>query len=365
MIFVGDVAVPYDEMQFDNPLPPAVRNDIVIANLEGAITSYAKDLIRKRKIFNSVACLTLLRSLNVKVVSGANNHILDVGALAIKDTIHRLGACDIQPVGFGSELHEATQPHRITERGQDVVVLAFGWEVAGCISASTHKPGINPLRPRHVIKSIRAAAQEYPSLPIVVLMHWNYELELYPQPMDRQLAFQCIDSGASAVIGCHPHCVSGIEWYCDAPIVYSLGNWHFPIGEYWNRKLSFPERCDLQLAFQWHSGHKDAVCHWFLYRPSEHAIEYLNSEPARISMRIAELTPFSGLSHPEYKVWFRENRIKRMALPVFDDCEPEWKLRFLAQLISIRRTGVDVIRKFFPNKERAMRIPKRKHAERE
>ena len=37
----------------------------------------------------------------------------------------------------------------------------------------------------------------------------------------------CIDAGADAVIGAHPHILQGIEYYKGKPILYSLGNFWF------------------------------------------------------------------------------------------------------------------------------------------
>ena len=40
-------------------------------------------------------------------------------------------------------------------------------------------------------------------------------------------AHACIDAGADAVIGAHPHILQGIEYYEGKPILYSLGNFWF------------------------------------------------------------------------------------------------------------------------------------------
>ena len=74
------------------------------------------------------------------------------------------------------------------------------------------------------MKCIENTRKNYPNAKIITLPHWNYELELYPQPMHRELARLMVDAGAEGVFGHHPHCVNGIEYYKDAPIVYSLGN---------------------------------------------------------------------------------------------------------------------------------------------
>lgn len=47
---------------------------------------------------------------------------------------------------------------------------------------------------------------------VICFFHWNYELEKYPQPFDRQLAMDLIDMGVAAVIGCHAHRTQPIEF---------------------------------------------------------------------------------------------------------------------------------------------------------
>jgi poly-gamma-glutamate synthesis protein (capsule biosynthesis protein) len=39
-----------------------------------------------------------------------------------------------------------------------------------------------------------------------------------------ELAHHCVERGAAAVLGAHPHRVQGIEVYRGAPVFYSLGN---------------------------------------------------------------------------------------------------------------------------------------------
>jgi len=41
------------------------------------------------------------------------------------------------------------------------------------------------------------------------------------------LAYAFIDAGADAIVGGHPHCLQGIEYYNDVPIFYSMSNFSF------------------------------------------------------------------------------------------------------------------------------------------
>src|SRR5690625_4818423 len=117
---------------------------------------------------------------------------------------------------------------------------------------STEKvPGVNPLRRNHVLKTVSSLVEKYPGAKVIPFMHWSYELEAEPQPFERELAKKMIESGAAGVIGAHPHRIGGFEIYKGKPIVYSLGNWLFKQNYYYNGRLSFPDFCYMQLAFEW------------------------------------------------------------------------------------------------------------------
>jgi poly-gamma-glutamate synthesis protein (capsule biosynthesis protein) len=62
---------------------------------------------------------------------------------------------------------------------------------------------------------------------VVVSCHWGIEYVDTPSSGVRSLARKFVDSGASLVIGHHPHVVQGIERYKNSLIFYSLGNFLF------------------------------------------------------------------------------------------------------------------------------------------
>jgi poly-gamma-glutamate synthesis protein (capsule biosynthesis protein) len=62
---------------------------------------------------------------------------------------------------------------------------------------------------------------------VFVSFHWGVEFSHRPTATQMKIARFCIDQGADAVIGCHPHVLQGIEIYKGRPIFYSLGNFIF------------------------------------------------------------------------------------------------------------------------------------------
>lgn len=327
LLFLGDVACPHGmtpQLRGIARLPGAKT----VINLEGPLCSPGEERIPPGSakgvvVYSSVESLDVLRSWNVVLATLANNHLLDNGAPPSR-TIARLAAAGIASCGAGDDAASAAIPACLPRYAGDamaksMLVLAFGWETIECVAAGDQRPGVNPLRPSHVLSSVRAARAADGNAKIVTVMHWDYELERYPLPAQRQLAHDVIAAGADAVIGHHPHCVQGVEWVGEAPIVYSLGNWYLPQGNWFGKPIVYPDYAARQLAFEWEPGSGTAVCHWFDYRRDDHSIHYVASEPAHESAEVRALTPFAGLSHAEYIGFFRRNRVKRRGLPIYRD----------------------------------------------
>lgn len=317
MIFVGDIAFPRSICSSPFSAERYFGECSVIANLEGAILKVGSEP-RGTELYNDYLVLTYLRKMNVRLVSLANNHILDSDS-SPKATITALHEHDILSCGAGESLEDASRPVLLKDSEGDAVFLGFGWDMIGCRIASSNRPGVNPLRQDAVLDGIVKAKSVYPGKRIILLMHWNYELEIYPQPMHRQIAHMAIEYGASAVVGCHSHCVQGIEVYLGAPIVYGLGNWFFPEGQIFGRSVRFPDFALRQLAFDWGPRSGSMRCHWFSYNRQFRSVEYESSEVLQDSTDIKVLTPFATMNHSDYVKWFKKNRRKRILLPVYAD----------------------------------------------
>ncbi len=318
MFFVGDIAVPIGAWKSLPEINDHFSNNSVIANLEGAIV-LEEGVPRGTSLYNDGAVLAYLRRNNVRLVSLANNHITDFNR-SPRTTIDALKKYGVLSCGAGESLKEASSPVLLKDQEGDVVFLGFGWDTIGCRIASTQRPGVNPLERGSVLDGIRKATTIFSGKPIVLLMHWNYELELYPQPMHRQIAYMAIEHGVSAVIGCHSHCVQGIEIYQGCPVVYGLGNWFLPEGMVFGRNLRFPDFALRQLAFEWApSTPRKMKCHWFAYNRETKSVDFEMSEDLRDSVKMEELTPFAGMNHRDYVKWFKEHRRKKLLLPIYEN----------------------------------------------
>jgi len=346
MIFLGDIAYP----ETVHPLlvgGEEIFKQAAVANLEGAILpSVPGDLqLRKNKInlYCTDCVIEFLHLLNVRLVSLANNHTTDISP-SPEMTIKLLNEAGIGACGAGNNLRKAAEPVSLHEDGQEYMFLAFGWKPIQCVAATPSKPGVNPLYPKHLLKSVERVRRNHQEARIIVLVHWNYELEIYPQPAHRQLAFAAIDRGADAVIGHHSHCVQGIELYQGRPVVYGLGNWFLPQTEYFGRKLVFPNLVNEQLVLEWDGClNGDIRLHWFDYDPKTHVVSYRVSENLEASERIRTLTPFAGMAHQEYISWFKNNRRKNKLLPVYANYDSELLNKFRDWFVLLRQIGIEFL----------------------
>lgn len=316
MIFLGDVAHPFNKPPIWTNMDLPWKQQPAVANLEGALISDGEHLIKQKILFNNISILEAFKTFNIKAVSLANNHITDIPGGLI-NTIDILKSNSIYNFGAGGNVFEAAKPIEIKDSGHTFLLMGFGWETIQCRRANNNKAGVNSLSPEILIKLVKKYHLEMPQAVIVIVLHWNYEMELYPQPAHRQLAFDLIDNGANAIIGHHPHRVGGIEMYNQNPIVYSLGNWWFPHGKYFNGSLTFDDESLLQIALEWVPGELP-VCHWFSYSRADHYLTYIKSDLVSNSSYIHKLIPYHGMSHGEYLVWFKKNRVKNKMLPVYN-----------------------------------------------
>lgn len=340
MIFIGDIAVPKGIKPNIVNMPKAFNSNTIIANLEGAIVPNGSISTVETKLFNDNSVIQFLKSLNVRVVSLGNNHITDVPE-ALQNTMDALDKQEIARCGAGNNIEDASKPAIISIDNEQYAFLSFGWDVISCKYADVHRAGCNPLSTQWVLKSIENTRKKYPNYKIIVLPHWNYELELYPQPMHRELARLMIDAGASGIFGHHPHCVNGIEFYKSAPIVYSLGNWFIPDGVYFDKRLKFPKIAKMQLAVEWNDS--DLICHWFEYNPDKQEIKFVESISAKECKKIQELTPFSHMDNMTYIGWFKRNRRKKKGLPIYKYANSDFQNRVKTKWVLDRQKVIKLL----------------------
>jgi poly-gamma-glutamate synthesis protein (capsule biosynthesis protein) len=197
-----------------------LRADLVVANLEGPVTSNASQ--SEGSIVGSAENVTftfapkvvpMLKRHNIGLVNLANNHIMNFGRDGLMETLSLLDAGGAGYFG-NPDVPEAERVARI-----DIGEMPFSF-----VSWSDWTGGSAD----EVRMQIHAERDD--ERIVIVYAHWGDE---YVQPPERvkRLAHSFVDAGAALVVGSHPHIVQEDEMYRGVPIYYSLGNLVFD--QYW------------------------------------------------------------------------------------------------------------------------------------
>ena len=301
MIVCGDFVYPMKSIRFPIECPSSFRVAPKVINFEGSLK--LEDSISKSPIplFSSKESLTVLKTLNCKVLTAANNHFHDFikTKIALKKHMEYFDSSHLNIVGFGIDKLHASKPIYYG----DYLILNFGWHVIGCKKSSIQDFGCNPLEYDHVIRSVTKAKCES-NKKIVVIFHWGYEFEKFPLPAHRELAHKVASIGVHFILGHHAHLVQNYEIVKQVPIFYGLGNFYMPSWKFGNFELNYPKEASNGICVDISNKSQPLV---YKARLTDNKLEvfkcndYMKKENAL----------FSGLSHKEYIFFFKANRLKK------------------------------------------------------
>lgn len=207
---------------------PILRQaDVVFGNLEGPLTDAGQVAPDKRYVFKSPPSKVApaLAAAGFTVVSLANNHTMDYGVEGLKQTMAALDEVGIQHAGAGIDLQEARRPALIKSGDYTLGFLAYSLTFPESFWAQDQRPGTAFGHANHIRADV-AATREQADV-VVVSFHWGREATTELRDYQSELAHAAIDSGATVVLGHHPHILQGIEHYKHGIIFYSLGNFVF------------------------------------------------------------------------------------------------------------------------------------------
>ena len=177
----------------------------------------------------------LVASLDMQVLSTANNHTFDRGLEGINSTLEFFDSTDIVTVGtYRSD--EDRNTNRIVEKNG----IKFGFLA---YTLSTNQ--IVPTQYRNLVglyrnPETRKVTDEYKNLiakemsalrpkvyVLIVMMHWGTEFTFEPNSEQKEMAKFLNENGADIVYGSHSHSVQPVEFIGDEHktlVYYSLGN---------------------------------------------------------------------------------------------------------------------------------------------
>lgn len=203
--------------------------DIMCINNEFTYSTRGAPLNNKAYTFRAdPSRVDILNELGVDIVSLANNHVYDYGEQSLIDTMATLKQAGILYYGAGHDLDEAMKPVYFEIQGKTIAYIAASRAEKYKMTpqATENKPGILRCYDTELfIQSIKEAKEN--SDYVIAYVHWGTEFSHELENVQITTGKEYLDSGADIVIGAHPHCLQGIEFYNGKPIIYSLGNFWF------------------------------------------------------------------------------------------------------------------------------------------
>ncbi len=202
--------------------------DITFGNLETPLLSGAttpKDSTTFRADPKAIKGLLLA---GYDVMSIANNHTMNYQIPGLTSTLKALKQAGILSSGGGKNQDAAHTPAVFETKEKRIAFLSY---VDPKIPprnygiATFNTPGLASMDIEAMKNDVKNAVEAYDI--VVVSMHSGTEYKKEPTQFQKDFAHAAIDSGASVVIGAHPHVVQPVEYYGDGVIFYSLGNFVF------------------------------------------------------------------------------------------------------------------------------------------
>jgi poly-gamma-glutamate synthesis protein (capsule biosynthesis protein) len=187
-----------------------------------------------------VALVDALKASGIKIVSTANNHMMDQGWAGFAETREHLRERGMLFAGTGDTAQQSWQPVITEANGIKVGWLGMTrWLNGNRNPDKDDQPHVNffpypgeskgapGMDEAGVLDAIQKARGQCDFL--VVSIHWGTEYAPAPRPEDMETAHRMLDAGAAVIVGHHPHVLQPVETYRtadgrDTVIFYSLGN---------------------------------------------------------------------------------------------------------------------------------------------
>ncbi len=206
--------------------------DVFFLNNEFQFTTRGTPTYGKEFTFRSdPENVKLLKDIGTDIVSLANNHSFDYGEEGLLDTLDTLKNADIPYVGAGKDIDEASSTYYYELNGVKIAyVSSTRVELYELTRGATEtQPGVfrtvDEEQVEFLYDKVREAKENADY--VIVYIHWGDEFVTYIDEFQSNTGNGLIDAGADVVIGDHPHCLQGISYYKDKPILYSMGNYWF------------------------------------------------------------------------------------------------------------------------------------------
>ncbi len=206
------------ESFWGDTLPVLIGADAVLINLECAISDRGVPWMRTPKVFHFCAApgaVNVLQAARVRYASLANNHILDYGEDALRDTLDLLDNAGITHAGAGKTLVQAQEPARFRAKGLTISAFSLT-DNEPPFAATCERPGTchvdpdsssDPWPKADDIDAERAAGADM----VVVSAHLGPNMVAHPSARLRAFKRALVQAGADIIHGHSAHVFQGVE----------------------------------------------------------------------------------------------------------------------------------------------------------
>lgn len=206
--------------------------DLVLANLECTISTRGTPWPKDFTFRAPPRAADSLVAAGIDVVNLANNHALDFGTVAFRDTLATLDAHGIGHVGGGLDDGAAHAPLIVERNGLRIGILGYvlsfapegGFHMREW-AAGPHTPGLAVATPDRVAREVAALKARVDV--VVVAFHGGREYSHGPNRKVRDFSAAALGGGAALVVAHHPHVLQGYRREGGTLIAYSVGNFVF------------------------------------------------------------------------------------------------------------------------------------------
>jgi poly-gamma-glutamate synthesis protein (capsule biosynthesis protein) len=212
------------------------KADIAMANLETPVTDRGTPTPGKQYVFRAPAsAFDALKRSGLDVVTVANNHGMDYGAVGMEDTLRTAKRTGFPVVGGGFNEAQAFHPWRTTVHGQRIAIIGatqvIDEELLATWEARGNHTGVASAKydmEDRLVHQVRMARRT--SDTVVVYLHWGEEMNGCPTDSQTSIAHRLVRAGADIIIGSHAHILLGGGRLGNAFVDYGLGNFVFYTG---------------------------------------------------------------------------------------------------------------------------------------
>lgn len=298
ILLLSDVCI-QDDINIDKNLEKIIQDEVEfsICNLEGYF-SIKKNLSDSLGIslenFKKFA-----KTMKIKAVSVANNHINDEGISSREETIKTLNNLNIEYFGTKEKPYLKIE----TNSKKNIIFFAGAWRFVG-----SNLKGLSVFW--FQIKSLIRKMKKHSSQDnfIVWFPHWGIDMEILPHPWQVKVAKEIIEAGVDVIYGNHSHLVQPLDFYENKPVVFCGGNFIMPKNDvtFYFSKNAFNGQ---SLLLDIDNRTSEIINTYFNYK--EKRLVFLKKEDFKKSDFL-----LSYKNKDKYLEYFKKNRTK-ILLPIY------------------------------------------------